>query len=416
VAVTNWAGNVRFAAACQSAPGSLEALQELVAAQRRVRVLGAGHSFSPVADTTGVQVSLRSLVRPPVIEPEAARAWVSAGATYAEVAVALHDAGWGLANLASLPHVTVAGACATATHGSGTAKRCLAGAVRGLELVGPGGELAVVDADADRLAGSVVSLGALGVVTRLCLDIEPTYQVAQQVWLGVPLQAAAEHLGELLGCGDSVSLFIDWAQPDLVSQVWVKRRVGTQGTDTPGELGGRLSPMPVHPITGSDPAATTTQGGVPGPWHERLPHFLASAVPSNGEELQSEWLVPAAAGADALGRLRGLASRLAGLVQVCEIRAVAADELWLSPAYGRASVGLHVTWRNDPAAVAALLPIVEAALQPLDPRPHWGKLFSMPPEQVAAALPRFADAQRLIDAADPDRVFANDFVDAYLRR
>lgn len=411
----NWAGNVRFGAAEWSEPATLEELQERVVASRRVRVLGAGHSFSPLADTTGTLLSLRRLVTPPSVDGRARRAWVAAASTYGEVASHLHRQGWALHNLASLSHVTVAGACATATHGSGVANRCLAAAVTAVELVRADGSVVTFGRGGhpELFAGVAVSLGALGVVTRVELEVEPTYDVRQQVWVDLPLPGVLDHLDELLAGGYSVSVFTDWSDPDTVDQVWVKQRAGDAGGDLPGAIGGRLAVEAVHPIRGLDPSATTPQRGQPGPWHERLPHFPASAVPSNGDELQSEWLVPRPAGADALARLRVLVGRLAGLVQVCEVRAVAADDLWLSPAFERDTVGLHFTWRNDPVAVAALLPIVETALEPLDPRPHWGKLFAMDP---AGAYPRLGAFRDLADAMDPEGTFANRTVDAYLGR
>jgi alditol oxidase len=411
---TNWAGNVRFTPAAFAEPGSVAQLQALVSSARQVRVLGSGHSFSPIASTSGLQISLRRMVSPAEVDAQTRTAWVAGGASYAEIAAELDAAGWALANMASLPQITVAGACATATHGSGLANQCLAAAVTELELVTADGSLlALGPAD---LAGAVVSLGALGAVTRLRLAVEPRFEVAQQVWLGVSLAAAAERLIDVLALGYSVSLFTSWTVPDVVDQVWVKQRLGGPA---PGEdeteavltgLGGRLAARQLHPLPEGDVAATTPQLGRPGAWHERLPHFRPKAAPSGaGAELQSEWLVGRTDGAAALLRLRALAGRLAPAVSVCEIRAVAADDLWLSPAYQRDSVALHFTWRPLPALVAQLIPVVEEALAPFDPRPHWGKLFVAPPR-----LARGADFRQLAARLDPQQCFANDFVNTYV--
>lgn len=425
----NWAGNVRFAPARWAAPASIAELQELVAGADRVRVLGAGHSFSPLAETTGLLLSLRRLLPPVEVDPAARQAWVAGAATYAEVAPHLDAAGWALANLASLPQVTVAGACATATHGSGLANPCLAAAVTAVELVTADGSL--VTLDGDLLPGAAAPLGALGAVTRLRLAVEPRYEVAQEVRLDVPLDGVLESLDRVLALGDSVSLFTDWSRPEVLGQLWVKRRLdgggptgrrgaggggpgrggGGAGSDEQAAfLGGRAATGEVHPIAGADPVATTAQQGLPGPWHERLPHFRAQEAPSGaGAELQSEWLVARADGPEALVRLRQQAGRLAPALLVCEVRAVAADELWLSPAYRRDSLALHLTWRPDPDRVTELLPVVEEALAPFAPRPHWGKLWAEPPRPERAA-----DFRRLAASLDPERCFANDLLERFL--
>jgi alditol oxidase len=409
---TNWAGNVQFSPSAWAEPDSVAELQDLVASAHQVRVLGSGHSFSPLATTSGLQISLGRLVLPVEIDSQTRTAWVAAGSTYAEVAADLDAAGWALANMASLPQITMAGACATATHGSGLANGCLATAVTEIELVTADGSL--VTLGAAHLGGAGVSLGALGAQTRLRMAVEPRYEVAQQVWLDVPLTAAADQLIDVLGLAYSVSLFTSWAEPDVLDQVWVKSRSGLAAPGDDGallhRLGGRPASQQVHPIAGEDVAATTPQLGLPGPWYERLPHFLPQAAPSGaGAELQSEWLVARADGAAALLRLRALAERLAPAVRVCEVRAVAADDLWLSPAYQRDSVALHFTWRPLPALVAQLIPAVEEALAPFEPRPHWGKLFADPPHPE-----RSADFRQLAARLDPERCFANDFVTRYV--
>jgi alditol oxidase len=411
---TNWAGNVRFAPAAFAEPGSVSELQDRVASARQVRVLGSGHSFSPLAATDGLQISLRQLVSPAEVDPAARTASVCAGATYAQIGAELDAAGWALANMASLPQITVAGACATATHGSGLTNRCLAAAVTELELVTADGSLRTLGTP--DLAGAVVSLGALGVVTRLRLAIEPRFEVAQRVWLEVPLAAAAERLIEVLGLGYSVSLFTSWTVPDVVDQVWVKSRTGRPAPADDATaalldaLGGRPAARQVHPLPDADVTATTPQLGRPGTWHERLPHFRPQAAPSGGgAELQSEWLVGRADGTAALLRLRALAEQLAPAVSVCEIRAVAADDLWLSPAYQRDSVALHFTWRPRRSLVAQLIPVVEEALAPFEPRPHWGKLFTARP-----LLARGADFRQLAARFDPEQRFTSDFVRRYV--
>jgi xylitol oxidase len=424
-ALRNWAGNVTFSTTTLRRPASVAALQELVASSRKVRALGTGHSFTPVADTTGVLVSVAGLPQQVFVDAAAGTARVPAGARYGDIAATVHAQGWALPNLGSLPHIGVAGACATGTHGSGNANGGLATAVRAVQFVRADGELVTVSAvqDPDRFGGVVVALGALGVVTELTLAIEPTYQVRQDVWLDPPLPTVLASLDEIMSAGYSVSLFTDWGRPDVVDAVWVKTRLAAErgaGAEPPDvadgrHWGARAADTGQHPIRSADPAAATAQLGEPGPWLERLPHFRLTALPSVGAELQSEFLVAREHAAEALDALRGLAGRLHPVVLTCEYRTVAADELWLSPSHGRDSFALHFTWRPDIDAVRPVLAAVESALEPCEPRPHWGKIFTMSPEHVAAQYPRLPEFRTLMDDCDPDRVFGNAFVDTYVR-
>ena len=404
---TNWAGNVEFAAERVERPQSVDEVGVAVAdAHRRglrVRAVGAGHSFSPLADTDGVLIDTAHL--DPVVELDeaAATVTVAGGTRYAALAPFLHERGWAVGNLPSLPHVTVAGAVATATHGSGVANPVLSAAVRALAVVGADGEVRQL-AGGDDLAAAVVGLGAFGIVTAVTLQLVPAFDVAQEVYVDVPFADALGRLDELLAAAYSVSLFTDWSTPSF-HQVWCKRR--TSDPVPPGATAGlTMASSPVHPIRGYPPASCTTQGGVPGPWHERLVHFRADATPSAGDELQSEYFVARSDAADALRALGRLAPALAPIVLVSEVRSVAADDLWLSPAGERASVAIHFTWRRDLPGVMAVLRSVEAALAPFRPRAHWAKLAIERGE-----FPRLGDWIAARDRFDPTGMFRNRFVD-----
>jgi xylitol oxidase len=409
-APTNWAGNLTFSAARVHSPGSLDELRAVVAGSRRAKALGSGHSFSDIADTDGDLIDVRAL--PPEIDVDTAAGTVrvAAGVRYAELAAELHRHGLALPNTASLPHISVAGSVATGTHGSGDANGGLGTSVRALDLVTAGGDTLTFDraTDPDRLEGAVVGLGALGVVTHLTLDTVPGFAVRQRVRTGLALADAVEHFDAVMGAAYSVSMFTDWRAPRF-GQVWLKQLDGAADPDLPWTV---PAAGPVHPVPGMDPVHCTPQDGVPGPWHERLPHFRPGFVPSSGEELQSEYLLPREHAGDALRALTEVADRIAPVLQVCEVRTVAADRLWLSPAYGRATVALHFTWVKDTAAVLPVLGELEAALAALGVRPHWGKLFTLDPAQVRAAYPRTADFLALVAETDPAGVFRN----AYLRR
>ncbi|MDT0345884.1 FAD-binding protein [Streptomyces litchfieldiae] len=407
----NWAGNVTFGAARVHRPAALDELRKIVAGAARVRALGTGHSFNRVADTDGDLVRVDGLPRRVEIDAERSAVTVGAGLRYAEVAAELHAAGFALANLASLPHISVAGSVATGTHGSGDGRRGLASAVSALELVGPEGDLVTLSRDADpgRFPGAVVSLGALGVVTALTLDVEPAFEVAQWVYNGVPLDTVAERFDEVTGAAYSVSTFTDWHGG--LGTVWLKRRTDVDGTGPPGPgwLGGTAADALWHPIPGMPAEFCTEQLGVPGPWHERLPHFRPGFTPSRGEELQSELFLPRAAAPAAFAALREVGAAFAPVLQVSEIRTIAADEQWLSPAYGRDTVAVHFTWIKDTEAVLPVLAAVEERLLPLGARPHWGKLTTAAPATVAARYERLPDFRDLVRELDPAGRFRNDF-------
>ncbi|MFL5771081.1 MAG: FAD-binding protein [Chloroflexota bacterium] len=415
--VRNWAGTHTYAAARLRQPESIDELQAIVRDARRVRALGSRHSFNDIADTEGDLVALARLPRSVQIEPVDQSVTVDGGARYGDVCGDLHAAGLALHNLASLPHISIAGACVTGTHGSGVRSGSLSTAVEAVELVGPDGELRWIDAgrDPDLFAAVVVSLGALGIVSRLRLRVEPTYDVAQEVFEDLPLDDFRGHFEEIAALGDSVSYFTGWRGP-WIDQVWVKRRVASGGSiGRIGEIfGATRAAAERHPIRSASADACTPQLGVPGPWHERLPHFRLDHTPSSGEEIQSEYFVgrdDAVAAFDALDMLR---EAIAPLVHVSEIRTIAADELWLSPAYRRPSVAFHFTWKRQPGPVLGLLPKIEAALEPFAPRPHWGKVFSIDPRLVAARYPRRGAFAAAATRLDPEAKFRNVFVDRYL--
>jgi xylitol oxidase len=414
--LTNWAGNVTFSAAQVHRPTSVEQLQAIVAGSSRLRALGTGHSFSPVADTTGDLVSVAGLPARVEVAADRRTATVSAGLRYGEVAVALQAQGLALHNLGSLPHISVAGAVATGTHGSGPTLGSLATAVVGLDLVTASGELLGLDRSDPRFPGTVVALGSLGVVSAVTLAVQPTYDVAQTVYQDLPIQGLATDLDEILAAGTSVSLFTTWSR-DVVDQVWVKRRTDDPRPDLgPRWLEMRAATRPLHPVPGMSPASCTEQLGVPGPWHERLPHFRLDHTPSSGSELQTEYLVPRRHAVAALDAVNAMRDRVAPVLQVSELRTVAADDLWLSPAYEQDSLAVHFTWIDDAAGVAPVVAELEERLAPFGPRPHWGKVFSTAPAAVRAVYPRLAEFVALRHELDPDNDLGNAMVDAYLPR
>lgn len=411
----NWSGHTPFRRGRVHEPATVDEVQRIVAGARQVRVVGAGHSFNDLADTDGDLLWLGRL--PPAIEiaPDRRTVTISAGLTYDQLGPALHAQGLALANTASLRHITVAGAVATATHGSGDRLGNLATAVTGLELVTASGDRLALSrhGDGGRFPGAVVSLGALGVATRLTLAVEPTFDVVQHVYADLPWEALYGHFDEITGAGYSVSLFPTWQQP-VVESVWVKHRLvpGVPAAEPPSELLGARLQAEHLPTLQNDRVRTAINE--PGPWHHRLPHFALNAPGAVGNELQSEYFVPRRHAVDAIRAVAAIGPELAGVIGVTELRTVAADDLWLSPAYGGDVVAIHFNWWKDWAGVSAVLPRVEATLAPFSPVPHWGKLHTLTPAQVAAGFPRLTDFRGLAAELDPAGVFANDAVRSWL--
>ncbi|MEO3769605.1 FAD-binding protein [Micromonospora sp. B9E7] len=406
----NWAGNVRYAARAFHRPTSTDELRRLVAGSTRLRAVGSGHSFNRFGDTDGDLVSLAGLPTAVEVDRERGQVTVSGAMRYGDLARQLHTQGYALANLASLPHISVAGAVATATHGSGQTHGNLASAAAGLELVTADGDLLRVDRDTDRFAGMVVGLGALGLVTRVTLDVVPAFELRQYVRLDLGREA----LDEALGSAYSVSVFTDWRTPRL-REVW-RKQAADQPPPSADWLGTTAAVQPRHPVLGMSPENCTPQLGEPGPWHERLPHFKLGFTPSSGDELQSEYHVPRTAAADALAALDDVAHLIAPVLLVCELRTVAADELWLSPNHRRDSFVVHFTWIDDTAAVLPVVAAVEERLAPFAPRPHWGKVFVTDPAELAARYPHYADFSTLLTDLDPKAKFHTDQLNRYFPR
>lgn len=408
---TNWAGNYTYSAPHLLEPASAADIQSAVRQHRHLRALGSRHSFNGIADDAENQLAPAAL-KSIDIDSAARTVTVGAGVRYGDLAPVIDARGFALHNLASLPHISVAGAIATATHGSGIANGNLATAVAGFEFVAANGELVRLSrADhPDIFPGAAVHLGALGVLTRVTLDLQPTYQVAQTVYLDLPFAQLEHHLTGIFSAGYSVSLFTDWQQ-SRATQVWIKQRVGQAEPPLgPDFYGARRATEKMHPILGHPADACTEQLGIPGPWYERLPHFRMDFTPSSGRELQTEYFVPLDRGYEAIRAVETLRDRITPHLFVTELRTIAADDLWMSMAHQRLSLAIHFTWKPEWPAVREILPAIEAKLAPFGPRPHWAKLFTLSGAALAQQYPRLADFKALAARYDPNGKFRNDFL------
>jgi xylitol oxidase len=410
----NWSGHVQFAATEVVEPKDLDTLQSLVARSPRIRPLGTGHSFNDIADTDGVHVVLSGLPQSIDIDENRRIAWLPGGMRYGTAARLLDADGWAVHNMASLGHISVAGTVATGTHGSGDRNPTLSASVVGLERVRADGDIEIVDMETApaELAGSVVALGTLGIVTRVAVRIEPRFDVRQYVIDDVSHDTMESAFDEIFSSAYSVSFFTTWSAHRL-GQVWMKRREGVDASwDEIAWMGGRVAAAKRHPLPGHDPRHCTEQLGTAGPWHERLPHFKLDFTPSSGDELQTEYLVPRDLAVAALRDVATIAPAIHEVLHVSEVRTMCADDLWLSGAFGRPTVGIHFTWRKTPD-VLPLLPRLDALFSAYGGRPHWGKLFSAT-TPLGARYPHFPDFAGMVMDADPRGKFRNSYVEALL--
>lgn len=417
--MNNWAGNHQYQSVAQHRPETMAQIQDLVHRSDRVKVLGSRHSFNDIADTTGTHLTLEKLTPVVAIDPARRTVTVDGGSRYGTLCPHLHRAGWALPNLASLPHISVAGACATATHGSGDGNGNLATSVCALDVVSANGDLITLsrEQDGESFDGAVVALGGLGVVTSLTLRVIPSFNVRQYVFVDVDLADVFDHFDEVMASAYSVSPFTDWRSGQ--ARVWVKERVAPDdeveadaGTESRRQMFG-VSPStsPRHPSDDERSASCTEQQGVAGSWHERLPHFRLDHTPSVGAELQSEYFVPRTYAREALRAVHGLREEIAPMLHISEIRSVAADSLWMSPCYEQDCIAIHFTWKLDWQRVRPLLSRIEAVLAPFDPRPHWGKLSTLSAASVQAQYAKLPEFRDLLRHFDPDGKFRNPFLD-----
>jgi xylitol oxidase len=412
----NWAGNITFSTDHLHTPATVEEARQVVKSCAKLRALGTRHSFNTIADSTQNQISLK-LLDQMALDEKARTVTVGAGVTYGKLAPYIDAKGYALHNLASLPHISVAGAVSTGTHGSGIHNGNLATAVAALEMITANGETVMLsrEKDGERFPGAVVGLGALGVITRVTLNVQPTFQVAQSVYERLSLAHLEKHFDEIFGSGYSVSLFTDW-QHHEATQVWIKRRLapGDKNEWQPEFFGAKLATQKLHPLAGHDAESCTEQQGIPGPWYERLPHFRMNFTPSSGRELQTEYFVPRDRGYEAILAVEKLRDRVTPHLFVTELRTIAADQLWMSMAYQRPSLAIHFTWKPEWPEVSQILPLIEKQLEPFDARPHWGKLFTMAPAQLQARYARLSEFEALVKRFDPEGKFRNAFIDSNL--
>ena len=413
---TNWSGNYHYSTNKVLQPATVKETQDAVRSVTGTRALGTRHSFNGIADSQIAQISTLKL-KDVTFDPGGKTVRVGAGIRYGDLATMLDAKGLALHNMASLPHISVGGACTTATHGSGMGNGNLATAVTAVEFVAANGTVHGLsrEKDGDRFAGAVVGLGALGVVTHMTLAVQPRFDMTQVVYQNLPFSELEHHFADIMGAGYSVSLFTDW-QNGEAGEVWIKRRVDQGGAAAaPANFyNATLATEKLHPILGHPAEACTDQLNSVGPWYERLPHFKLNFTPSSGQELQSEFFVPFERGYEAVRAVETLRDKITPHLFITELRAIAADDLWMSTAYKRASLAIHFTWKLETDAVMKVLPLIEAKLAPFGARPHWAKVFTMTTKQLAPLYPRMKDFRALTEEFDPKGKFRNKYIHEHI--
>lgn len=408
----NWAGNLEYSTGNVHYPKTVGEVQEVVKKCKSLTALGSRHSFNKIADSTENQISLQELNKVVSLDTASNTVIVEAGMRYGELAPYLHEKGYALHNLASLPHITVAGAVATATHGSGVQNGNLSTGISAIEFVNAEGDLITLSKqkDAEQFNGAVVALGALGVVTKLTLDLQPAFNMKQVVYRNLPMKELENNFNAIMSSGYSVSLFTDWKNKN-VSEVWVKSRVENGEGPAATELfGAKLATQNLHPIETESAENCTEQMGVAGPWYERMPHFKMGFKPSAGKELQSEYFVPIEHAYSAMMAMEKLQKKITPHLFISEIRSIAADDFWMSPCYKKTCVALHTTWKQETDAVMSFLPLIEEQLAPFNAKPHWAKLFTLAPSVLQSRYEKLSDFKQLINQYDPKGKFRNEYL------
>lgn len=411
--ITNWAGNLTYSSTQLTNAATTAQVQNFIQQHKKYKVLGTKHCFNNIADSKDEFISLTQFTPDIKIDKASSTVTINAGIRYGTLAEYLHQQGFALHNLASLPHISVAGSCATATHGSGVHNGNLSSAVMGIEIITPKGEVKQLtqQRDGEAFLAAVVNLGALGVVTKVTLAIQPTFMVRQNVFQNLPFHELEHNFDAIMGAGYSVSLFTDWANKN-VSEVWVKSRVNVPDDNKPMDefYGAKAATKNVHPIIALDAINCTDQMGVPGPWHERLPHFKMGFTPSSGKELQTEYFVPREHSYKAIMAVEKLHGEITPHLFITEIRTIDGDNLWMSPCYKQPSTAIHFTWKPEWDAVQKLLPKIEEALSPFNAKPHWGKLFTTPYSVLKQRHHKMEAFQQVVKEYDPEGVLTNDFL------
>ena len=392
---TNWVGNQSFTPARFAAPSSAEEVAELVGEAATqgmgVRVVGAGHSFTPVVQTDGLLLDLSGLAGVTSADPGRKRARAWAGTPIHGFYEPLWEQGLALRNQGDIDDQHIAGAVATATHGSGIGNTCFSGVVRGVTLAGPDGQLRHIREDEPRLLRAAqVSVGTLGVMTELEIDVAPAYRLTEQVdvW---PWQEVMDRWDELVHGHRHFGFF--WMPSEESAALY--------NIEGHGAMTDRCYVKIYDEATPDQPDSAQA-----GRRTDRCYRIYPMAYDPNFHEL--EYFVALERGPEALGAMRELMlASLPDSVYPLEVRTVGPDDAYLSPNYKTATTVISVS--GTPGTdYWDYLRSVDALLAEFDARVHWGKLHFLTPGRLHALYPEAAEFIAVRRELDPEGVFLND--------
>lgn len=404
--LSNWGGNLVYGSGAIEAPATIEELSEIIRSGK-VRPIGTMHSFSKVVVGEGTLVSAAGLAFEPALDKASSTVKVSAATRFGDLALFLEKNGVALKNMGSLPHISIAGAAATGTHGSGDKNQILSSSLSAYSFLNSKGELVRYQRGDENFEACRVGLGAYGLWVSVELDVVPSFQIRQDVYLDIPWEVFYEDPTNLTSAGYSVSLFTKWGEVSI-DQVWVKALPGDKaGLPIAGISPEKTSRKELAPGVGDN---LTQQGGVEGPWLDRLPHFRLDATPSAGNEIQTEYFIQRKNIVGAVKAVNKIAEQINHTLIITEVRTIAQDDAWLSPMNRGDSVALHFTWVNDTPAVDKAVAALEEVLAEFDPIPHWGKVHHFDKSKLEKVHARLGKARAVFDELDPEGVFNTEYL------
>ncbi|WP_434740466.1 D-arabinono-1,4-lactone oxidase [Micromonospora sp. SH-82] len=385
----NWSRSLSFTPAEYVEAADEDEVRALVSRAREsgrtIRPVGSGHSSSPLVRTDGILLNLDRMAGVISDDGDLATAW--AGTKLKALGEGLYDAGLAMDNLGDVDYQSIAGATATGTHGTGVRFGNLATQLVGLRLVTGTGQTLDIgrDVNADLLPAARLSLGALGVITQVTLDVQPRYELRRRAWCA-PLAWTLDHLAELQHTNRNMDFY--WYPRSDQTQVRTMNRADEEGADRQGwyvtqsQADGRLRDVEV------------------GPTHHTIPRSRDLRF----EEI--EYMLPveafAACFAEVRRRIMQRHRRVVGWRVL--VRTIAADDIWLSNAYGRATMTIACL-QNVDLPYEDYFRDMEAVFRQYGGRPHWGKKHWLTARELRPLYPRWDDFQRLRRRLDPDGVF-----------
>ena len=425
----NWAKTVYYNHTIHY-PKTVEEIQHILQYHAKIRVLGSMHSFNNITklpqEFNGVYISMSNMNQ--VIKCcRGERVTIQPGITFGELGEYLHERNFGFHNMASLPHITVGGAISTGTHGAGVFNGNLASHVMQVKLISADGKLRTYRIGQDPEFQHIpVSFGLAGIIVEIELDIVPDYDIQQCIYENLPFNTIKKSdYKTAFSSAYSFSIFTQWKNRKFTS-IWAKYRLrkGRNGNeesimiDCPDMNKIKPSSNKVHPLPGGD--TSFVSGGIgknyKEPGYVGLPHFLMEGVPSQGEELQSEYFVSSHmfdVVIEVLFHHFEENPKLYDLLYVSEMRFVAGDKLTLSPQHVLgSSIGFHFTWKKEFDQVVDALKGIENVLKPYNALPHMGKLFTMTGRELEGKYGQrnLRAFQSFVAPLDPLKKFVNPFL------